>query len=174
MHYKLKQIINDISRIELIDEKSINVQLANWINERGETDSSISDFIWSTLNKLINDYAQSGVGLVKIYKYNQKAYLIMFMLLRYEKKNVSGITELINKCELGLMELMEYETDVIVIPPNDCSYGSKFKGKIFDYSEAINNFPVNYSKCKREGGCICKVGSEAKRNKEGRLIFKDN
>ena len=166
--YLREKLINDF----LFNQADLDMQHSSWIEKRGDSRQSKSDFYWSCLNYAILYYAKNSTSLEFMYQKQRDLYFLMFEFLLKEKRNVTQIQKLINRVEVLKAGLAKFEIEVNFIPGNRCEYAKQFEGVKVPYKTALDSFPLDYDKCDRDGGCVCCLGFEGKRDGEGRLIRK--
>lgn len=144
----------------------------SWMIKRGDSLQSLSDFYWACLNLGLKHFAENAKTENEFYENQRKIYLLMFDFLIEENKSRSHITEALNKLEINKAGHLSYEVDIVIVGTRDCEYGKSMDGLIIKYDTAINDFPLDYSKCRRNGGCVCNIGIVGKRDENDRLIMK--
>jgi hypothetical protein len=75
------------------------------------------------------------------------------------------------EAELMGANTFDFEVMVeIIAPGKQCQYALQFDGKQYPLQEAMDKFPMDFSKCDRKLGCGCCVGFEGVRDKDDQLI----
>jgi hypothetical protein len=160
------------SELEM-DKNDLDRELNAWKEGKGDSLRTQADFYWACLNQALKHYSQNFKTEMELYENQRKVYLLMFEFLIEEDRSRSHITEALNLLDIKKAGLHNFEVEVEIIGTRDCTHGRSVDGLKVSYETALNNFPLDYSKCDRNGGCICNVGFEGKRDAGGKLMIKN-
>lgn len=135
-----------------------------------QPDASIKDYMWSLFNRILLETAGDYTTQSGIY------YSMAIFLAEYESNNGNQYARLalaqeVNKAQ---METAESSQSVIweleVIADTDCEHAKSLDGKKFPITDDLV-LPLANEDCTREL-CRCTVSRVAKRDEDGRIIFK--
>ena len=146
-----------------------------WLNKRNSSEGSAKDFIWSEFNKFLLQIAKNASNEIEMYNYQRMLYGYMIKFLRETSARQSVIDSTrrcFNLMDLNLARLSQFEVGMFIITTKDCNESRQFEGKVYLLNDMVKDQPLPYSNCKRNGGCICMYGTEAIRDKNGRLTMK--
>lgn len=158
-----------------MNEKNIIEYYQTWKTNRPE---SIEDYLWYIFNHLLNENAKQSESLKSLYKRNEKIYSqMLYFRRRFEGKKANEIQKLYNtnKVNLDLESDLHssLEMEFVIIGTNDCEQSKRLSEKIIAKEQALQNNIIPYEECSRRQGCVCLMGMKAKRDKNGRLIRKN-
>lgn len=154
------------------NSEDLDSEFNSWTLKRGDSLYSQSDFYWTCLNMALKHFSENAQTEKEFFENQRKIYLLMSEFLIEEDKSRSHITDALNKLEIKKAGLLKFEVDIQIIGNRDCEYGKNMDRLIINYETALNNFPLDYSKCLRNEGCVCNVGIVPKRDENNRLIVK--
>ncbi len=177
--FNMNQIFAEI--IKLLTEKygQTEAELMDKLKFReakfGQSSKTERDFYWWLLNELVNQLSRLLVDSPdRRLSELRYVYLLMFSFVKREGRNGSHINEIINKIDIQKAELLPYECSIKINTVKDCEYSQQFKGVAIPFDVALDNFPLDYSKCDREGGCVCSAVIVPLRDSKGYLKIKDS
>ncbi|AZA52813.1 hypothetical protein [Chryseobacterium sp. G0201] len=130
----------------------------------------LKDFIWSAYNHLIAQNSNNNQTLSMIYY-----FMSTFSLKNKDSINSIHLRELSSKHKLLSLKVDGIEGEVIIIGgKNCCQECNSDNGKIFDYNFLVKTPRLPHKNCSNKYGCRCTYGFQAKRDKNGSLIFRNS
>jgi len=165
-----EKLINELE----FDRADLDRELSSWILRNGGEKESVFKFY-----KVCMELGESHFSGEKFADLEQNpglrtVYSLMFQLFVEADWSRTPVTEKLNRLNMVEASRRNFKMDMEIIPPNRCEYSEQFRDRLFDLESAIKEFPLDYSKCQREGGCVCTVGFEGVRDQDGRLVRKGN
>jgi|688.fasta_scaffold161971_4 hypothetical protein len=160
-----------ISELEY-DRADMDRELNVWIEKNGDGKESLCRFYRSALES--GELHFSGERFAKLEQNPQlrSVYLVMFELYLKADWDWTPTTKKLNELNMREASNSRLKMKMEIIPPGRCNYGDEFDGRQYDLETSLKEFPLDYGKCERKGGCACTVGFEAIRDENGRLIHK--
>jgi hypothetical protein len=154
------------------DRADMDRELNAWIEKNGDGKESLCRFYRSALE--LGESRFSGERFANLEQNPQlrSVYLMMFELYVKADWDRTPITKKLNELNMREASHSRLKMKMEIIPPGRCNYGDEFDGRQYDLETSMKEFPLDYFKCEREGGCACTVGFEAIRDENGRFIHK--
>ncbi len=157
-------------------EKSIEEGMVVWFNKYGDTEKTRSDFLWSVFNLVLQNIGATFKSAEDLYKRQKDVYWEMVKMLIDEGKNTTHIRKEITLIDLREMESKEnaslFESELIICGANCCEECDKIDGRKTTIEKELDIQLLPYSKCTRKAFCSCFYSITAKRDENGRLIWK--
>ena len=153
-------------------QKSLEEGQVIWFKKYGDTEKTRSDFIWSVFNLVLENIGETFTSEEDLYRRQKDAYLEMWYFLIEEKKDFSHIKKQLLFCDLKIQEQSDWESEVVFIANKCCPECGKNDTLSMLLREAIIKQPLPNPKCTRETGCTCCYGFRGLRDRNGRLIRK--
>lgn len=154
-------------------ENNIREYYLKW-NESDQ--DCIEDFLWFLFNNLIEQNHKQSKDLKGFYERNDLIYQEMINFRRkHEKKNANEIRKLFNfnRVSLQLLDINDqFYWQFQIIAANDCEACKNLNGLNISINDALKNEFIPYESCDRKVGCVCMMGLTAKRDENGKLIYK--
>lgn len=150
----------------------MNRELKSWIDKNGEGEESMHRYYRAAL-----EYGESHFSGEQFTTQEQNpglrsVYLMMFELYIKADWDRTPITKKLNELNMHEASRGPIKKEMVIIPPGRCNYGDKFNGRQFDLETSMKEFPLDYSKCERDGGCACTVGFKGVRDENDQLMRK--
>jgi hypothetical protein len=156
------------------DRADLDRELAAWKLKNREGNDSLNQFYRECLELGESHYLGDNFEDMERNRKLEKVYFLMFDLYLEAEWSRTSITRKLNYLRMGQALNHRFKVDVEIIPPDRCKYAEQFQERQFDIEKAMKEFPVDYSKCEREGGCVCTVAFVPIRDQNGKLIRKGN
>lgn len=155
-----------------MNEDNIRRYHNEWKEEFTE---SIEDFLWHIFNHLLHQNSFQSQDFIGLMNRNRDIYSQMLFFRRnIEGKKGNRILKILNQTKLSIQnEDSGLYWDVVVIGDDECEAYQKIKDKKFPIKDVIKKDVIPYDNCKRERGCVCEYGYLARRDSQGKLIFRD-
>ena len=157
-------------------EKTIEEGMVVWLNKYGDTEKTRSDFIWSVFNLVLENIGETFTNEDDLYHRQRDVYWDMIKLLIDEGRDTTHLRRVITLVELKNMEFKEnnslFESELIISGTNCCEECDKIDGIKTTIEKELNIQLLPYSKCTRNAFCSCFYFISAKRDGNGRLIWK--
>ena len=136
----------------------------------------IEDYIWFLFNNLIEQNQKQSKDLQGFYERNDLIYQEMIYFRRkHEGKPANEIQRLFNynRVNLNLLQIdNQFYWQFQIMIGNNCKACENLEGFKVSSDDALKNELIPYEKCDRKAGCTCMMALTAKRDKDGKLIFK--
>ena len=156
-----------------MSKKDWLINFDNWKTQYGVSKSTTFDFALFVLDYFIKLTNSRAPFSEEVYQLLRELYVIKHCLLISQKKKVSANTKALNRLEVLRSSLCSYQHEYSIVIVSDCNYCQQFSNITMSFEVALNNFPLDYDKCDRWSGCVCRVIGSPIRDGDDNLIMKE-
>lgn len=163
-----EKLITDLE----FNRADLDRELATWTAKNGDGKELLFGFYRSCLELGEAHYSGEHFGNVSHNERLRTVYKLMFELYVNAKWSRTPVTRKWNDLKMVEASHSRLKLKMTIIPPGGCGYANQFNNQDFDLGLAMKEFPLDYPKCEREGGCGCTVAFEGIRDENGRLVMR--